>query len=272
MRCPTHGECIRFFFVSKFKFKQMKRTIMKKSKGIYKHSVCGKVCRDAWEVKHREPTCRKCNSILLQQSRATNAAKESSDEVAALRQEVAELRTLVLRLWENLKTGAAVTDLTQPASLMETETEEEPIDMPSDQPPQQRPTPKTILIRGTGPGDIGLPCGKYEPFGGVYKDIYVPSSELKKGIEKKGYPDINLLSECRPKLTFKYFDGDLDEQVDGDARDAPGFYLVAVKGYHERAFLKEMPDASWRAWNEDAKEWVDIQESVPPLIHASYSY
>ena len=36
MRCPTHGEGIRFFFVSKFKFKQMKRTIMKKSKS----SIC----------------------------------------------------------------------------------------------------------------------------------------------------------------------------------------------------------------------------------------
>ena len=56
---------------------------------------------------------------------------------------------------------------------------------------------------------------------------------------------------------------------DGDY--AQGWYLHAVEDANDmHGYVKEMPDASWRRWDNAAKAWVDIEDSVPPVIHASY--
>ena len=105
----------------------MAKQIMKKKQGPFKHSVCGKECRDAWEVREREPKCRECNRILLERTRAPTSTTDNSTEVAALRQEVSELKSLVLRLQGLVENGGVVATPTQMdhASRMDTET---PID------------------------------------------------------------------------------------------------------------------------------------------------
>ena len=75
----------------------MRKHIAKKTNGPFKHSVCGKECRDAWEVRQREPGCRECNRIVLERSRATDSSRNAAalrEEVAALRREVAAVAAL----------------------------------------------------------------------------------------------------------------------------------------------------------------------------------
>ena len=93
-------------FFSKFKFKpqmpkQTTATILKP----YKHPHCDRRERYKCEVLTKAPHCRECNRILLERTRAPTATTDNSTEVAALRQEVAELKSLVLRLQGLVENG-----------------------------------------------------------------------------------------------------------------------------------------------------------------------
>ena len=86
------------------------------------------------------------------------------------------------------------------------------------------------------------------------------ASAFEKSIKDNGFGDASLVN--RPHLTFMYSDTD---------SDAPGYYLVAVKDLDDnRGYAKEMPDASWREWDNAAMAWVDIEDTAPPVIHAKY--
>ena len=272
--------------------KQTTATILKP----YKHPHCDRRERYKCEVLTKAPHCRECNRILLERTRAPTATTDNSTEVAALRQEIGEMRQEMgdlrqesgwlksqVQLLQQLLVvngGVAAPTPIDPASRMETE--ETPIDELSmdsageyddeemhkdqppqehkDQPPQEQPRPKSITISGKGPSDLKLQSGIYKPFGGCYKKHYVLASALDKSIKDKGFQDLSLVN--RPHLTFRYSD------TDGDA---PGYYLFALKNWDDnRGYAKEMPDGSWRQWNNADKVWVDIEDSVPPVIHASY--
>ena len=245
------------------------------TKKLFRHSVCGKECRDAWEVKTREPNCRECNRILLERSRAPTATTDNSTEVAALRQEVSELRSLVLRLYDVLRlhglveSGGVVATQMDDASRMDTETpigelsedEEDKEEMAKDQPPEEKPKPEEITISGTGPSGLGLPSGIYKPFDGSPND-YVLASAYDEFYKKLDSVSIQQMLNQK-HLTFF--------NCSEDGSYAQGWYLHAVKDANDRqGYAKEMPDASWRQWDNAAMGWVDIEDTVPPVIHARY--
>ena len=264
--------------------KQTTATILKP----YKHPHCDRRERYKCEVLTKAPHCRECNRILLERTRAPTATTDNSTEVAALRQEIGEMRqemgdlrqesgwlkSQVQLLQQLLVVNGGVVAPTPMDQASRMETEETPIDelsmdsageydlddevMPKDQPPQEQPRPKSITISGKGPSDLGFASGIYKSFGGLNKNCYVLASALDKSIKDKGFGDPSLLN--RPHLTFMYSD------TDGDA---PGYYLVALKNWDDnRGYAKEMPDGTWRQFKD--KVWVDIEDSVPPVIHASY--
>jgi hypothetical protein len=48
---------------------------------MYKHEVCGKECRNAYDVRTREPHCRACKKIIAQREESNKRAKvEDEDE------------------------------------------------------------------------------------------------------------------------------------------------------------------------------------------------
>ena len=123
--------------------------------------------------------------------------------------------------------------------------------------PQEKPRPRSILIDGHS--DYGVPSGEYSSFGGCYKNHYVLTSAVKAGIRMNGYADEGLTR--RPHLTFLHRD---------DHGDTPGYYLCAVKDSEDRyGYAKEMPDSSWRVWDERVDAWVEI---ATHLLHATYRY
>ena len=174
-------------FFSKFKFKpqmpkQTTATIVKP----YKHPHCDRRERYKCEVLTKAPHCRECNRILLERTRAPTATTDNSTEVAALRQEVAELKSLVLRLQGLVENGVVASTPMDQASRMETEEtpidelsmdsageydlddevmpKDQPLEMPKDQPPKEKPKPKSITISGKDSSRVSLPNGIYKPF------------------------------------------------------------------------------------------------------------
>ena len=81
--------------------KQTTATIVKP----YKHPHCDRRERYKCEVLTKAPHCRECNRILLERTRAPTATTDNSTEVAALRQEVSEFKSLVLRLQSLVENG-----------------------------------------------------------------------------------------------------------------------------------------------------------------------
>lgn len=252
-----------------------KKVIVKKTNGPFKHSACGKLCRDAWEVK-REKNCRECNRILLERSRTMQT--DHADEVAALREEVTNLKALVLRLCmkvgvdcfegnnDSMDSDVDGSMKSDDDDSMDGEEDGSAMASDEDKPPQHQPRPKSITIRGHG-SDYGLACGDYVPYDrSLYKNHYVSKSALMGQIRKHGHPEEGFASVLnRPHLTFRRCGGDDDD-------DAPGYYLVAVKHADDnRGFAKEMPDGSWCVWDLNAKAWTAIPSHVPPLLAASYS-
>ena len=69
---------------------------------------------------------------------------------------------------------------------------------------------------------------------------------------------------------YGFFGFDGKEIKDAEVTcDVCGCDLVALKNWDDnRGYAKEMPDGTWRQFKD--KVWVDIEDSVPPVIHASY--
>jgi hypothetical protein len=84
-------------------------------------------------------------------------------------------------------------------------------EMPKDQPPKEKPKPKSITISGKDPRSLGLPSGVYKPFGGIFKNHYVLASAFEKVIKDNGFGDPNLVN--RPHLSFMYSVSDKDSQT-----------------------------------------------------------
>ena len=245
----------------------MPKPVIQKKGGHFKHSVCGKECRDAWEVREREPKCRECNRILLERTRAPTSTTDNSTEFAALRQEVSELKSLVLRL-QGLVENGGVAALDQ-ASRMETEetpidelsTSEDEEEMAKDQPPKEKPKPKSITISGTDPSGLGLQSVIYKPFPGAPNDYVLASAYDKFYKELDSMSIQGMLNQKH----LKFFN------CAEDGSYAQGWYLHAVEDSNDtHGYAKEMPDGLWRRWDDAAKAWVDIEDTVPPVIHARY--
>ena len=285
-------------FFSKFKFKpqmpkQTTATIVKP----YKHPHCDRRERYKCEVLTKAPHCRECNRILLERTRAPTTTTDNSTEVAALRQEIGEMRqemgdlrqesgwlkSQVQLLQQLLVVNGGVVASTPMDQASRMETEETPIDelsmdsageydlddevmpkdqppeMPKDQPRKEKPRPKSITIRGKDSSRLSLPNGIYKPFP-EDTNHYVLASALDS-FQKAQQSANHMLNQKHLRFFNRAEDGYY----------AQGWYLHAVEDLNDtHGYAKEMPDGSWRRFDNAAKVWVDIEDTVPPVIHARY--
>ena len=107
----------------------------------------------------------------------------------------------------------------------------------------RQPKPKEIHItRTTTTDEYELPPGTYVPFGDVYKDVYVPESELTRSVHKLGYPDTFLLTQIN--LSFKFHDG--------------RWLLHANKGDSAFALFSS---GECKLWRSSTRAW-DVDDSI----------
>ncbi len=99
--------------------------------------------------------------------------------------------------------------------------------------PNAKPKPLEINVRGDN-GSVR--SGKYIPFGGCFKDLYVLADELEAGIKEKGFPDNRLIT--KPLLQFRYND------------DHEGYQLVYTRGVEGTRIAEMLPDKTWRVFDE----------------------
>ena len=258
----------------------------------YKHPHCDRRERYKCEVLTKAPHCRECNRILLERTRAPTATTDNSTEVAALRQEVAELKSLVLRLQGLVENGVVASTPMDQASRMETEEtpidelsmdsageydldgevmpKDQPLEKPKDQPPKEKPKPKSITISGKDSSRLSLPNGIYKPFPGD-TNHYVLASGLDSFQKAQESANLRLSEHMLNQKHLRF----LLRPEDGCY--AQGWYLHAVKHLDDmHGYAKEMPDASWRRWDPSRPQdnaaigWVDIEDTVPPVIHARH--
>jgi len=220
---------------------------MKQSAGTFLHSVCGKKCRDAWELRHREPKCRDCNKILMERNRASNA---TTAEIKALRQEVGDLKALLLK-----HVGKHNLNIGTPSSE-ESDSDAEENDgtvRGFSIGPVIKPKPLTIQIDGHP--TYGVASGEYTK---LSKNIYVQTFKLDEGVRKNGFPDhVALCNE--PHLTFLNLCDDYGH----------GYHLVAVKNSADCVgYAREMSTGSWQVWDEEDEEFCDVP--ARHLLRAAY--
>ena len=107
----------------------------------------------------------------------------------------------------------------------------------------RQPIPKKIRItRTTTTDEYELPSGTYVPFGGCWKDKYIPQRELTKSVDKLGYPDACLLTQIN--LSFKFHEG--------------RWLLHANKG--DGAFAR-FNEGVCEVWRRSTKTW-DVDHSI----------